>query len=101
MKKLMAVKARPAVIPVDVGTPEVEKAISVWRERHFQKTFPPGGYVDSIWVPDVSEIRPCCRGIHPRWMLTHCRSIRHVGNIFGISLQDMRNGLYPKLHKRK
>jgi len=48
------------------------------------------------WYPDESEARACCAGIRApsrRWpysLLLHCRTARHVAQLYGVEASDVR-----------
>jgi len=56
----------------------------------------PAGKFDKAgrWYPDESETCPCCANIRSpsrRWpysLLRHCRSLRHVANLYGVKYSD-------------
>jgi hypothetical protein len=57
----------------------------------------------TIWVPDESEIRPCCRRflkklskVRPRVVYTHCRSAEHLAQLYGVSPRALREIIRQK-----
>ncbi len=61
----------------------------------------PDGQFDSCWrwYPSDQERRPCCDGIRRpsrRWpysLMLHCRTARHVAELFGVDPRALRAAL--------
>ncbi len=62
------------------------------------RMFNPTGTFDKAgrWYPDESERRDCCRQVRspsrrfPYSLMVHCRTIKHVANLFGVDEREMR-----------
>lgn len=48
------------------------------------------------WYPADEEVRDCCVNIrtpsrnHPHSYLNHCRTIKHIAQLFGVSESELR-----------
>lgn len=55
-----------------------------------------GRTVASCWYPSALEWRPCCDAIRmpsisfPNTLYTHCKTGRHVANLYGVHESDLR-----------
>ncbi len=62
------------------------------REEHPDGVFDKGGR----WYPSVSEECGCCDNIrrpsggYPYSLMTHCRSLGHVCNLFSVNKRDVK-----------
>lgn len=71
---------------------KVIEAAKVYLCRKFWKLHP-AGQVDKVnrWFPNKFEHRECCRSkglipsiVHPHVLRDHCRTAKHVANLFGV-----------------
>ena len=74
------------------------KALETYRKRQSRAEHPDGGF-DSAkrWYPSGSERQDCCRFIRgpsrsfPYSYLTHCRSVEHVAQLYGVRENVLRS----------
>lgn len=79
---------------------QLEKAIEEFRNRR-NRTSHPKGKIDNggRWYPSETEKCDCCKVIrepsraYPWSLMIHCRTMRHVANLFSIKLSDMKKGM--------
>ena len=63
----------------------------------------PKPYRANIWIPAPVEVRECCKlikppsSLFPLSYLDHCKSIKHVANLFNVKYDDLKIEL--KVHK--
>lgn len=96
---------------MDVHEDRLAQAVACYRARRDRTEHPKGDFTgsrrDRAWKIDPAERRPCCASATPsdlggnqkfvgHWLNSHCRSIEHVANLFGVSADDLRAALKEK-----
>jgi hypothetical protein len=76
----------------------VEYLLRKWKRAH------PKGHTEKgmKWYPVDEENQDCCKSIrqpsraYPWSLMTHCRSLTHVANLYGVDETEVRNCLSKK-----
>ena len=86
-------------------------AAACYRARQDRVEHPKGEFTgprrDRAWKIDPSERRSCCASAKAsdlggrqkfinHWLNSHCRTIEHVANLFGVPAEDLRAALKAK-----
>ena len=69
--------------------------------RRQERRAHPDGIFDGVgrWYPSEAEGQPCCDRIRRpsgRWpysLMTHCRSVAHVANLYGVDPKELRRAI--------
>lgn len=76
---------------------ELAKALYEWRARKDRRHHPSGKFdKQGRFYPDGNETCECCKGIrspsvaYPYSLMTHCRSVEHVANMFKVDVAELR-----------
>ena len=81
---------------------KLDKAAQEYLNRKSKKTFPKGSFHNHKWYPSEEEKRNCCFAIRhpsikfPYSLLGHCRTIKHIANVFGVKLSDLEKHMKGK-----
>lgn len=78
-------------------TTQLETAAREYIARR-DRVINPKGKFDNAgrWYPSTEEHCDCCNGVrgpsraHPYSYMTHCRTIAHVANLYGVDVKDLR-----------
>ena len=76
----------------------LERAARTFIARR-DRTGHPDGNFDKAgrWYPSEAETCDCCSSVrspsraHPFSYMVHCRTMKHVANLFGVSVTDLRS----------
>ncbi len=76
---------------------KIAAALYEWKRLQDRRQHPDGTF-DSAgrWYPSDAEKCECCAKIrspsraYPYSYMTHCRSVEHVANKFGVAVKDLR-----------
>jgi hypothetical protein len=78
----------------------LEKAGREYLSRKNRDSHPAGSFDNAKrWEPDSTEWCSCCASIRspsrafPFSLMTHCRSLQHVANLFFVDAHDLREKL--------
>lgn len=78
----------------------LEKAAHEYRSRKNRNSHPAGSFDRAKrWEPDAEEWCSCCASIRspskafPYSLMTHCRSLEHVANLFHVDIYNLREKL--------
>lgn len=93
---------------VEIKTGNMNAAIHCYYKRQERNEHPSGGFDNAgRWYPDEEEKCDCCYGLRapsrafPYPLMTHCRTINHVANLFGVDATQMKRHIlsFNKLKK--
>ncbi len=76
----------------------LRQAVDEFRERASRSRKPGGDWIQGLWYPSEQERMPCCDEITPtpankQALQNHCRSQRHIANLFGVELEELKRAL--------
>ena len=79
--------------------PPLEKlmeARQTYIERRRKSAHPLGIWRERKWFPDSLEHRECCDQVrqptmtYPYSLMRHCRTLKHISNLYGVPVSDLR-----------
>lgn len=74
----------------------LEEARQTYIERRRKSSHPLGIWISRGWFPDFIEHRECCDLVrrptmsYPKSLMRHCRTLKHIANLYGVPLSDLR-----------
>lgn len=108
MKKTKKMKSEEMMSTVEIQTGNMSAAIDCYYKR-LERSEHPTGRFDKAgrWFPEDEEKCDCCFGLrapsraYPYSLMTHCRSIYHIANLFSVDTSKMKSHIrsYNKLKK--
>lgn len=76
----------------------LEQAARIFIARRDRTAHPTGKFDNADrWYPSEAETCDCCSAVrspsraHPFSYMVHCRTMKHVANLYGVSVADLRN----------
>ncbi len=93
---------------VEPAAPEqVQAAADLFEARQSGTAEPEGTWEDRVWLPSAAERGPCCEGLtpdplkDPQKLRSHCRTLLHVAQRFGVDSRLLRAELRRRRDARE
>ena len=78
----------------------ITHAAELYQLRQSRQAHPAGRFDNAgRWYPDATEVRDCCASVRdpsrrfPYALLTHCRTVRHIAALCGVSEAALREAI--------
>ena len=87
---------------------KIEQTVQTYLNRKHRSEHPEGKFDKQMrWYPSEREKCECCEWIrqpsnaYPYSLLLHCRTMKHVANLYGITEKELKDGLKNELMTRR